>query len=114
MLAHRITSNDDTPHQAEPHPQSGFIIVMDPQRIFRRGLSFEQFDFAMSLYYGAWPVGLVVRDLSDNWYYRVVEDTRRCVTGEMYYRQALLRIDEAVILTIPNNNGALKARRIAK
>lgn len=100
---------DDTLHQAEPHPQSGFIIVMDPTGLFLRGLSFDQFDFAMSLYYGVWPVGMVVRDLSDNWRYRVVNDYR-IVPGESYYRKALLSICGTVLLTVANNNGVINRK----
>jgi len=42
--------HNDTPHQAEPHPTEGFVIVMDPQRIFKRGNSFDRQDMAVSLW----------------------------------------------------------------
>jgi len=78
--------------------------VHDPERIFKRGNSFERQDVSHTLWLACWPLGLVMRDLVDNRRYYVVGYTSRAKRS----RQRLEALGGDVWLVPAGNNGILK------
>ena len=83
------------------------IIVADPARLFTRGAEFDRQEFAVTLWCACWPIGLVVRDTSDDRRYEVVQYVAVKSDGTRYPHQYLLALGGDVELRA-TLNGNLK------
>lgn len=78
-----------------------FVIILDPLKIFNRGSEFKQSDFAITLWRGVWPTGMIVRNTKNQQRYEVFHD------GGRFSRQLLRTLDGKTVLK-PVNNGWLR------
>ena len=83
------------------------VIVRDPLRLFTRGAEFDRQEFAVTLWCACWPIGLVVRDTSDDRRYEVVQYVAVKSDGTRYPHQYLLALGGDVELRA-TRNGNLK------
>jgi len=79
------------------------IIVRDPLHLFTRGAEFDRQEFAVTLWCACWPIGLVVRDTSDNRRYEVVQYVAVKSDGTRYPHQYLLALGGDVELRATRN-----------
>ena len=95
---------DDVAHRAEPHEHGGFVVVCDPEKIFKRGSSFSRTEIAFGLRLNCWPIGPVVRDTTDNKRYTVAPFAG---ASQRRNRQRLEAIGGGTCLLASGNDGTL-------
>jgi hypothetical protein len=63
-----------------------YVVMYDPDEVYRRGAQFSKYDFEMSLRGRVWPIGMIVKRKNSSFYYRVREKRLEAISYAEFCR----------------------------